>query len=207
MSRKKQGDGAGSGSTSASSETLVQSKPWWWCVCLFENAFCYIPYITHTIFKVKTLNMPKELYVVEQILWRHESKWKPSKKISIYIECKGVQFEKCSGSFYCKSTIINNGIIFLLLTIPWPRSIPVFWGQSIEAPLCFSPTFSIGKISQQMHWQVQFINTLKYIGHLCSIIYTGLETRNVRKLLSLYCWQFRSIKCWQHITDIKDIFF
>ena len=30
------------------------------------------------------------------------------KKLSIYIECKGAQFEKCSGSFYCKSTIINN---------------------------------------------------------------------------------------------------
>ena len=129
------------------------------------------------------------------------------KKLSIYIECKGVQFEKCSGSFYCKSTIIYNGIIFLLITIPWPRSIPVFWGQSIKAPLCFSPTFSIGKISQQMHWQVQFINTLKYIGHLWYKIYTGLETRSVRKLLSLYCWQFRGKECWQHITDIKEIFF
>ena len=128
------------------------------------------------------------------------------KKLSIYIECKGVQFEKCSGSFYCKSTIINNYLP--PPHHPMAKVDPCFlgsinWGSTVF----FSHLLHRENITTDALTRTIYKYILKYIGHLCSKIYTGLETRSVRKLLLLYCWQFRGIKCWQHITDIKDIFF
>ena len=57
------------------------------------------------------------------------------KKISIYIECKGVQFEKCSGSFYCKSTIINNYLP--PPHHPMAKVDPCFWGSINQGSTVF----------------------------------------------------------------------